>query len=78
MKIDPQIERAQVDRLRAVRAKRDEQAYAEALRKVEAAAKGTDNLLPFILDAVKASATVGEIAGVLRRTWGEHVETLVL
>ena len=78
MKIDPQIERAQVDRLRAVRAKRDEQAYAEALRKIEAAAKGTDNLLPFILDAVKASATVGEIAGVLRRTWGEHVETLVL
>jgi len=78
MKIDPEIERAQVDRLRAFRAKRDEQAHAEALRKVEAAAKGTENLLPFILDAVKASATVGEIANVLRSVWGEHTETLVL
>ncbi|MBX3211398.1 MAG: methylmalonyl-CoA mutase [Labilithrix sp.] len=78
MKIDPRIELAQVERLRAVRASRDPQAHAEALRKVEAAAKGTDNLLPYILDAVKASATVGEVAGVLRGVWGEHVETLVL
>ena len=78
MKIDPEIERAQVDRLRAFRAKRDEQAHAQALRKVEAAAKGTENLLPFILDAVKASATVGEIANVLRSVWGEHTEMLVL
>jgi methylmalonyl-CoA mutase, N-terminal domain len=78
MKIDPEIERAQVERVRAVRTKRDEVAHAEALRKVEAAAKGSDNLLPFILDAVKTYATVGEIAGVLRSVWGEHVETLVL
>ena len=78
MKIDPTIERAQVERLRAFRAKRNEQAHAEALRKIEAAAGGTDNLLPFILDAVKASATVGEIANVLRSVWGEHTETLVL
>lgn len=78
MKIDPEIERAQVERVRAVRAGRDQTAHATALRKVEAAAKGTDNLLPFILDAVKARATVGEIAGVLRGVWGEHVETLVL
>jgi methylmalonyl-CoA mutase, N-terminal domain len=78
MKINPEIERAQVERLRAVRANRDESAHAAALRKVEAAAKGNDNMLPFILDAVKASATVGEIAGVLRSVWGEHIETLVL
>ncbi len=45
---------------------------------IDAAAKGTDNLLPLILDAVKAEATVGEIAGVLRDAWGEHQETLVL
>ena len=78
MKIDPEIERAQVERVRAVRAKRDATKHTEALAKVEMAAKGTDNLLPFILDAVKAYATVGEIAGVLRGVWGEHVETLVL
>ncbi len=78
MKIDPEIERAQVARLRAMRAKRDATKHAEALRRVEAAAKGNDNLLPLVLDAVKAEATVGEIASVLRDVWGEHVETLVL
>jgi methylmalonyl-CoA mutase N-terminal domain/subunit len=51
---------------------------AEALRKIDAAARGTDNLLPFVLEAAKAEATVGEIANVLRDAWGEHVETLVL
>jgi methylmalonyl-CoA mutase N-terminal domain/subunit len=78
MKIDPEIERAQVERVRAVRAGRDGAKHAESLRKIEAAAQGPDNLLPFILDAVKAKATVGEVAGVLRGVWGEHVETLVL
>jgi methylmalonyl-CoA mutase N-terminal domain/subunit len=78
MKIDPEIERAQVERVRAARANRNESLHAEALRKVENAAKGTDNLLPFILEAVKTSATVGEIANVLRGVWGEHTETLVL
>jgi methylmalonyl-CoA mutase N-terminal domain/subunit len=78
MSIDPAIERDQIARVRAVRAKRDSARHAEALSRVEAAARGTDNLLPCILDAVKAYATVGEVANVLRRVWGEHVETLVL
>ena len=78
MKIDPKIERDQVERLRAMRQKRDAQKHAAALQKVEAAAKTNDNLLPLVLDAVKAYATVGEIAEVLRGVWGEHVETLVL
>ncbi|MDB4944977.1 MAG: methylmalonyl-CoA mutase, large subunit [Labilithrix sp.] len=78
MKIDPKIERDQSDRLKAVRARRDASRHAEALRKIEAAAAGKDNLLPLILDAVKAEATVGEIAGVLRGVWGEHQETLVV
>jgi len=78
MKIDPKIERDQVERVRAVRARRDATKHAEALRKIDAAARGKDNLVPLVLDAVKADATVGEIAGVLRSVWGEHVETLVL
>ncbi len=78
MTVDPQVEVDQVERVRAVRARRDGARHAEALRRIDAAAKGTDNLLPLILDAVKAEATVGEIAGVLRETWGEHQETLVL
>ena len=78
MTIDPKIERDQVERVRAVRARRDAAKHAESLRRIEAAAKGTDNLLPLVLDAVKAEATVGEVAGVLRNVWGEHQETLVL
>jgi methylmalonyl-CoA mutase N-terminal domain/subunit len=78
MKIDPQIEREQVERLRAMRAARDTAKHSEALERIARAAKGHDNLLPLILDAVKARATVGEIADVLRGVFGEHVETLVL
>jgi len=78
MKVDPKIEAEQVERLRATRARRDERAHAAALERVERAARGADNVLPCILEAVKAYATVGEIANVLRRCWGEHVETLVV
>ena len=78
MKIDPRIEAEQVDRLRAMRAARDATAHAAALEKVERAARGDDNLLPLILGAVKAEATVGEISDVLRSVWGEHVETLTI
>ncbi len=78
MTIDPSIERDQVKRLRAVRAGRNDATYAEALRRLAAAATRKDNLLPLVLDAVKAQATVGEIAGVFRDVWGEHQETLVL
>ncbi len=76
--INPKNEREQVDRLRAMRSKRDAKAHAEALAKIEVASRGTDNLVPLVLDAVRACATVGEISNVLRGTWGEHVETLVL
>ena len=78
MTIDPKIEAEQVERVRAVRARRDATAYARALEVVERAAKGTDNLTPAIVDAVKAHATVGEITAVLRDVWGEHQETVVL
>jgi methylmalonyl-CoA mutase N-terminal domain/subunit len=78
MKIDPEIERAQVARLSAWRSSRDNTKYAAAMQKIDNAARGKDNLLPFILDAVKAGGTVGEVANVLREVWGEHTETLVL
>jgi methylmalonyl-CoA mutase N-terminal domain/subunit len=77
LKVDPRIEAEQVERVKAVRAKRDAREHGAALAELEAAARGTANLLPIILRAVKAYATVGEIADVLRRVWGEHVESLV-
>ena len=76
MRVDPRGEAKQVEALRAVRARRNAAAHAVALERVEQAARGNENLLPRLLDAVKAYATVGEISNVLRRAWGEHVETV--
>ena len=78
MKIDPKIEAEQVERLRVHRAGRDQPALASCLVAIERASKASDNLVPLVLAAVKAGATVGEISNVLRATWGEHQETLVL
>jgi methylmalonyl-CoA mutase N-terminal domain/subunit len=78
LRIDPALEREQVERVRALRARRDDAAWRSALDALEARARGRDNLVPAIIDAVLAWATVGEIAGRLRRVFGEHQETLVL
>ncbi len=78
LKIDPRIEEEQVERLRAMRAKRDPGSHAAALAKLERAARGTENVLPHVLAAVNAHATVGEISNTLRGVWGEHTETLVV
>jgi methylmalonyl-CoA mutase N-terminal domain/subunit len=71
-RIDPDIERRQVDRVRALRASRDDHAARTAIAGVEAAASGTTNLVPPIIAAVEARATLGEIADAMRRVFGEH------
>jgi methylmalonyl-CoA mutase, N-terminal domain len=71
-RVDPAIEREQVERLRALRARRDAAAASGALAALEQAARGTENLVPRILAAVKAFCTVGEIADTLRDVFGEH------
>ena len=70
--VDPALERDQVERLRGLRARRGHDEHARALRALDDAARGGDNLLPPILGAVKALATVGEIADALRAVFGEH------
>ncbi|HSL34384.1 MAG TPA: methylmalonyl-CoA mutase family protein [Candidatus Limnocylindrales bacterium] len=77
-KIDPEGERRQVERLRRVRAERDEAAWAAALGRLEEAARGSENLLPPLIDAVRAYATVGEISDRLRVAWGEHRELITV
>jgi methylmalonyl-CoA mutase, N-terminal domain len=77
-KIDPEGERRQVEGLRRVRAERDPAAWAAALDRLEAAAHGTDNLLPPMIEAVQAYATVGEISDRLRAVWGEHRELITI
>jgi len=78
LRVDPSIEADQIERLRAFRASRDPSALSAALEKVERAARGSDNLLPFLLDAVKVGGTVGEISDCLRRVWGEYTEVLTV
>ncbi len=75
LRIDPALEQAQVERLRALRDRRDAKAVSNALEKLEQAAGTTENLLPRILECVETYATVGEISDTLRRVWGEYRET---
>lgn len=78
LRIDPAVERAQVERVRALRERRDNETTEDALMLLEQAAQGTENLLPHILACVEAFATVGEISHRLRRVWGEYRESLTL
>jgi methylmalonyl-CoA mutase N-terminal domain/subunit len=78
LRIDPEVERAQVARVRSLRARRDPVAWAKALDVLEATARSGGNLVPAMVDSVLAWATVGEIANRLRGVFGEHRETLVL
>jgi len=75
LRIDPSLEHAQVEKLRALRARRNGEQTEQALAKLEAAATTDENLLPHILDAVESLATVGEISNRLRKVWGEYKET---
>ena len=78
LRVDPAIEKTQVERLHALRAGRDAAAVESSLRKLEEAARGTENVLPRILDCVEAFATVGEISNRLRGVWGEYREAVTL
>jgi methylmalonyl-CoA mutase N-terminal domain/subunit len=71
-RIDPAMERQQVERVRAVRAGRSEREWRTAIDAVEAAARGTENLVPPIIAAVEHRATLGEIADAMRRVFGEY------
>ena len=76
--IDPEIERAQVARLQALRVKRDSAKTGAALAELDRRARSSENLLPAILAAVETYATVGEISDTLRRVYGEYQESVVI
>jgi methylmalonyl-CoA mutase N-terminal domain/subunit len=78
LRVDPAIEQEQVERVRAVRARRDANAADTALTRLEEAARGTENLLPRILQCVEADVTVGEISHRLRKVWGEYREAVTV
>ena len=78
LRIDSELERMQVARLHALRAKRDAAKTRAALAEIERRASGKENLMPAILAAVEAYATVGEISDALRRAFGEYQESVVI
>lgn len=76
LRIDPRVEKEQIARLNKVRRERDNQAVKKALNALEQAALGKDNLMPYILEAVKVYASVGEICDRLRAVFGEYKEVV--
>ena len=78
LKVDDAIEKNQIEKVRAVREKRDKEKAENALSKVEESAKADENLLPKILDCVENYVTVGEISGRLRKVWGEYNEAVTI
>jgi methylmalonyl-CoA mutase N-terminal domain/subunit len=77
-RVDPAIEIAQVQRVKALRSRRDSVAVESALAGLDWAARGTANVVPRILDCIEAFVTVGEISNRLRTIWGEYREALTV
>jgi methylmalonyl-CoA mutase N-terminal domain/subunit len=77
-RIDETLERKQVERLHALRARRDPGPWQATLKQIEGAARSGENLMPRILAAVEANATVGEISDTMRKVFGEYKEAVVI
>jgi len=78
LRVDAKLGEEQVERVQEVKKNRDNALVEEKLAKIRTAAKGDDNLMPHILEAVRAYATLGEICGILREEFGEYRESVVL
>ncbi len=78
LRVDPSVEKAQFAKLKDIRKSRDNGVVSECMKSLELAAKSSENLMPTILDAVRSYATLGEICGVLRESFGEYRPNTVL
>jgi len=78
LEMDREGERRQRERLARIRKERDNELATQRLEALRQAAQGTDNLMPYILDAARAYATLGEICGVFREVFGEYREAVIL
>ena len=78
LRVDPRVGQRQRRRLRELRTRRDGDRVRRLLGRIEEAARGTENLMPLLVEAVEAHATLGEICDVLRGVWGEQKETLTV
>ncbi len=78
LKIDMKVQEEQIKFLKKIKTERNNDEVQKSLFNLRTAAKGNDNLMPFILDSVKAYASVGEICNTLREVFGEYKETIVV
>ncbi|MBN2017197.1 MAG: methylmalonyl-CoA mutase family protein [Candidatus Cloacimonetes bacterium] len=78
LRVDEKVELQQIEKLHKVKAERSEQKVIESLEKIRKVARTNENIIPFLLEAVKTYATLGEICNVLREEFGEYNEQLVL
>src|SRR5699024_12359912 len=74
LRVDPEVERLQVEKISKLKAERNNDEVEKTLLSLKEAAKTDENLMPYILDAVKSYATLGEICGVLREEFGRSEE----
>ena len=77
LQIDESVAHRQAERLRKLRADRSKEEVARRLNALRTAAEGTDNLMPFIFDAVKSYATLGEICDAMRDVFGTYEEVAI-
>jgi methylmalonyl-CoA mutase N-terminal domain/subunit len=78
LRVDPQVQKKQIESLSARKAGRDRGAVDRTLDRLRTAAAGSDNLMDPIVECVKADATLGEICDVLRDVFGEYQEKVVI
>ena len=78
LKMDPHGEARQIERLQRTRAERDDAAYRAAIERLDNAARDGVNVMPFLIDAANAYATLGEITNCLRHVYGEYRQMVVV
>ena len=78
LRVDEKVQQIQIDRLKVLRSQRNNEAVKQSLEALRAGALRRENLIPLILDAVKASASLGEISDTMRTVFGEYKEHVVL
>ncbi|MCL2702267.1 MAG: methylmalonyl-CoA mutase family protein [Defluviitaleaceae bacterium] len=78
LRVDPAVENAQKERIARLKEKRDNALVGETLKNLEKACKSNENVMPYILEAVKAYATLGEICNIMRGVFGEYKQNVII
>ncbi len=78
LKVNPAVADSQVEKLKRLQAERDQREVSEVLQRLRLVAQTDDNIMPSVIEAVKAYATLGEICGILREVFGEYQQQVML